>query len=141
MTRGAIILLPKLGPHEDLGNWRPITLLNATYKIVAKALQLCLKPLMGELISPDQTAFVPHRFILDNVFVAHETLDIAKRTKQSLLFLIVDFKKYFDKVIWPFLFASMEHLGLGPGFINLTKLLFNGASALVILNRQHSEPF
>ena len=87
MLHGAITLIHKSGPKEDLGNWRPITLLNAAYKIIAKALQLRLKPLMEALISPDQTAFVPHRFILDNVFVAHETLDIAKRTKQPLLFL------------------------------------------------------
>ena len=117
----AITLIHKSGPNDDLGNWRPITLLNSAYKIVAKALQIRLKPLLADLISPDQTAFVPHTFILDNVFVAHETLDIARRTKQPMLFLKVDFKKAFDKVSWPFLFASMDRLGIGPGFIDFTK--------------------
>ena len=141
MTLGAITLIHKAGPKEDLSNWRPITLLNATYKIVAKALQLRLKPLLPDLISSDQIAFVPNSFILDNVFVAHETLDIAKRTKQPLLFLKVDFKKAFDKVSWPFLFASMEKLGICPGFINYTKLLFEGASATVLVNKQQSQSF
>ena len=39
MTRGVITLIHKGGQKEDLGNWRPITLLNAAYKILAKALQ------------------------------------------------------------------------------------------------------
>jgi hypothetical protein len=39
MNNGLITLLHKGGDGEDLGNWRPITLLNIAYKILAKALQ------------------------------------------------------------------------------------------------------
>ena len=38
MTQGLITLLYKSGPKEDFGNWRPITLLNTAYKILAKVL-------------------------------------------------------------------------------------------------------
>jgi hypothetical protein len=38
MNHGLITLLHKGGDREDLGTWRPITLLNITYKILAKAL-------------------------------------------------------------------------------------------------------
>ena len=129
MTQGAITLIHKSGPTEELGNWQPITLFNTAYKILAKALQLRLKPLLPEIVSSDQTAFVSQRFILDNVFVTQEVIDISRRTKQPLLLLKVDFKKAFDKVSWPFLFASMRKLGIGPRFVALTELLFNGASA------------
>ena len=59
MIQGAITLLYKSGEKEDLSNWRSITLLNTSYKILAKALQLRLKPFLAEIISSDQTAFVP----------------------------------------------------------------------------------
>jgi hypothetical protein len=38
MNRGMIILLHKEGPREELTNWRPMTLFNVSYKIMAKAL-------------------------------------------------------------------------------------------------------
>lgn len=40
VTLGTIILLYKIGDHADLSSWRLMTLLNASYKIVAKALQI-----------------------------------------------------------------------------------------------------
>lgn len=42
MNKGLVVLLPKDGDRELLSNWRPITLLNTSYKIFAKSLQLRL---------------------------------------------------------------------------------------------------
>jgi hypothetical protein len=61
MNHGLITLLPKGGDTEALGNWRPITLLNVSYKILAKALQRRLQFLLPNVISDDQSAFLPLR--------------------------------------------------------------------------------
>jgi hypothetical protein len=37
-NKGLITLIPKLGDHAKIGNWRPITLLGSLYKILAKTL-------------------------------------------------------------------------------------------------------
>ena len=50
-TEGLIILFSKGGIHESLNNWRPITLLNVSYKILAKALQMRLQSVLMEVIS------------------------------------------------------------------------------------------
>jgi hypothetical protein len=39
VNKGLISLLQKDNATDDLTNWRPISLLNVAYKIVAKALQ------------------------------------------------------------------------------------------------------
>ena len=62
MNNGIIVLLHKEGALDSLTNYRPITLLNVSYKILAKALQIRLKSL-----DEDQTTFLPLRYILDNV--------------------------------------------------------------------------
>jgi len=80
MTSSAILLLFKAGDHANLSNWRPITLLNVSYKILAKVLQLRLQPLLKDIISTDQSAFLPGRFILDNILLQHETVDWAKES-------------------------------------------------------------
>ena len=59
MTKGLITLLHKGGIQESLNNWHPITLLNVSYKIFAKTLQVRLQPVLMEVISPDQSAFSP----------------------------------------------------------------------------------
>jgi hypothetical protein len=81
MTKGLIALLPKDANHEDLSNWRLIMLLNASYKIYAKAMQLRLQSLIPDVIHKDQSTFIPLRFILDNVLVQQETIAWANESK------------------------------------------------------------
>lgn len=93
VTHGMIALLHKGGPRQALMNWRPITLLNMGYKIYAKALQLRLQPALMDIISLDQSAFLPMRFILDNLLPTLETMAWAEQSEQALLFLKLDFSK------------------------------------------------
>jgi hypothetical protein len=51
VTAGMIALLHKGRERVALTNWRPITLLNLSYKKFAKALQLWLQPILSEIIN------------------------------------------------------------------------------------------
>jgi hypothetical protein len=90
MTRGLIALIPKEGNRENLSNWRPITLLNSSYKFFAKVLQTRFQTLLPDIIHDDQSAFLPLRFILDNVLVQHETIERVQESQQDLLLLKLD---------------------------------------------------
>jgi hypothetical protein len=68
VIEGLIVLLHKGGGHNIFNNWSPITLLNVSYKLFAKALQMRLQPVLMEIIFVDQSAFLPMRYILDNIF-------------------------------------------------------------------------
>lgn len=87
ITKGMIALLHKGGTRTAVRNWRPITLLNISYKIYAKALQLRLQPILMDIINPEQSAFLSLRFILDNLLLTYETTASAEKSKQSLFFL------------------------------------------------------
>jgi hypothetical protein len=134
VVRGLITLLHKGGDRLPLGNYRPITLLNCTYKFFAKLLQRRLQPVLLEVISPDQSAFLPRCYILDNIVLTQETINWAKTSNQPLVLLKLDFAKAYDRVSWRFPFKAMEVLGFDDRFIRMTKLLFSGASASVCLN-------
>ncbi len=70
INKGMIIFIPKSGDHSKLGNWRPITLLGNTYKILAKTLAGRIQTSFSLIIKPNQIGFVEGRSILDNTFLA-----------------------------------------------------------------------
>ena len=48
-----LVLLPKKGGAEKLGDFRPINLLGGLYKLLAKVLANRLKKVIGKVVSPD----------------------------------------------------------------------------------------
>lgn len=69
INKGNIKFIPKVGDPEDICNWRPITLLNVSYKIIDKALTLKVRHLLPLIVCPEQTGFIKSKFILDNIIV------------------------------------------------------------------------
>ena len=48
-----LVLIPKKGGAEDIGDFRPISLLGGLYKLLAKVLANRLKKVIGKVVSPD----------------------------------------------------------------------------------------
>lgn len=69
-----IALIPKSNNPHPLKEFRLISLIGCLYKIIAKILASRLKVVLSRIISPCQTAFLPHRQILDRVLIANELL-------------------------------------------------------------------
>jgi hypothetical protein len=106
-----IALLPKTEDRSRIQNFRPISLLNTLYKIIAKIYANRMKPLLHNWILPSQTGFVPNRCILDNIFLAFEAIEWALDSKQDTSMLLLDFEKAYDRVSWTFLEKTMENMG------------------------------
>ena len=86
--RGIIKLIPKKDTEPSLRNWRPITLLNCDYKIVAKALANRVKIFLRK-INSDQTGFMKGRFIGDNIRLIDGIINyIAEETLPGLLLFL-----------------------------------------------------
>ncbi|RVW16952.1 LINE-1 reverse transcriptase-like [Vitis vinifera] len=68
-----LVLIPKKGA-EELGDFRPISLVGGLYKLLAKVLANRIKNVVGKVVSSDQNAFVMDRQILDASLIANEFL-------------------------------------------------------------------
>lgn len=93
-----IALLPKSEDRLRIQNFRPISLLNTLYKIVAKVYANRIKPMLLNWILSSQTGFVPNKCILDNIFLAFEAIAWTRDSQQEIRMLLLDYKKSYDMV-------------------------------------------
>ncbi|KAK4381552.1 putative mitochondrial protein [Sesamum angolense] len=101
-----IALIPKCKKPDTLTQFRLISLCNVVYKITSKSIANRLKPLLDNIISSCQAAFVPGRLITDNVLLAFEVnhyLNTKKWGEKGYMALKLDISKAYDKVEWKFL--------------------------------------
>ena len=142
MRTGLIVLLYKgAGNRDEVANYRPITLLNADYKIIAKALACRFGGQLGAVIDPTQTAFLPSRWIGDNVLCHMEEIDFLQASQDPGCILLLDFAKAYDRLDRHWLLQCMQALGFGPQAIRCAQLMQADTQGCVLFNGWRSPMF
>nr|XP_016437813.1 PREDICTED: uncharacterized protein LOC107763827 [Nicotiana tabacum] len=67
-----LVPIPKVDSPNSFSDLRPISLSNFTAKIISKILSRRLNPILGKLISENQSGFVKGRLITENILLAQE---------------------------------------------------------------------
>lgn len=80
-----ITLIPKTTCPQRMMYFRPISLCNTIYKVISKVLVDRIRPLLKNLISPNQVSFVPGRQSYDNIMIAQEILQKYKLSKEMMV--------------------------------------------------------
>ena len=96
-----ITLILKVQIPRKVYEFRPISLSNVLYKLIAKVLANRLKPLLPKLISKTQSAFMSERLITDNILIAHEMLHYLKekrKGKMGYMALKLDISKTYNQI-------------------------------------------
>lgn len=86
---------------DDPKDLRPIALCNVLYRIIAKVQANRLQKILPQIISEEQSVFVPGKNITDNVLVAFEILHYMKRKnsgQDGVVALKLDISKAYDRV-------------------------------------------
>lgn len=140
---GLIVLLYKMGgkPRDDTDSYRPLTLLNSDVKLVAKVMAGRFGIPLDSVIDASQTAFVPGRWIGDNVLEHLEAVEYYPAAQESACIVGLDFAKAYDRIDRGWLGRCMEALGLPAPARRWVSLLLEGTRAVVTFNGHSSRAF
>jgi hypothetical protein len=135
-----ITLLPKEPDAKTLKKFRPISLLNCSFKIFGKLLNNRLIKVANRLIASNQTVFIKGRYILESVVASHEIIHEVHR-KESVVVLKLDYEKAYDCVSWIFLEEMLKSRGFGDKWRGWISKVVQGGSLCIRLNDENSTFF
>ena len=140
--RGLITLIPKKDkPKCSIKNWRPISLLNCDYKIAAKSIANRIKKTLPSIINSDQTGFLKHRFIGENIRLLNYIISYTEKVEIPGLLLFIDFEKAFDTLEWPFIEKTLKYFNFGGSLISWINLFYTDISSCIQNNGWSSDFF
>lgn len=140
-TDGWVCPIYKKGDKREISNYRPITVLNADYKMMTKAMATKLAEIAEHIIHPDQAGFVKGRKIHDNVKLTKLMVDYAEAEELGGVIVALDQEKAYDRINHEYLWEVMRHANFPRRFIRTVKYLYEAARSTVMLNGVMSEYF
>ena len=104
----------KKDDKEDIANYRPISLTNVDYRILAFVLARRLQRVIDSILSHDQTAYVRNRHMGYNMRLVEDVIEYYEQMQKRGIIFMADFTKAFDSLEWDFMYRSLEFFNFGP---------------------------
>ena len=134
-------LIFKKGDDCDLSNYRPISLTNVDYRIMAFVLAARLQCVLDSLISHDQTAYIKNRYMRYNIRLTEVVIDNFDKLQMNGVMFFADFQKAFDSLDWNFRFSTLDFFNFGPSFKDWIRTLYASPVGKVKNNGYMSDEF
>jgi len=135
------LILKKGKDPKKLDGWRPISLMNNDVKILSAALAARLRPLLPEVTSIEQGAFIENHVVHEGVRLVDQVIHTLESQRPAGRILAVDLRKAFDTVEHDYLWGVMDAMGFGAYFTGIIRTLYKGATSSVLNNGITTERF
>jgi hypothetical protein len=129
-----LTLIPKAKDASEMKLFRPISLLNCSFKIFSNVLTLRQEKVSQRLVAKEQSAFISGRFILESIVIAHEIVHSVHVAKDPGVVIKLDYEKTYDMVNLDLLVEILKGRGFGDRWIGWIKNCVFGGSVSVLAN-------
>ncbi|GJR21636.1 protein LAZ1 [Tanacetum coccineum] len=130
-----LALIPKVTTPMKVNDYRPISCCNVIYKCISKILTNRIIEGITEVVSDNQSAFVPSRRISDNILITQELMHNYHRNRgPPRCAFKVDIQKAYDTVDWSFLGYILKCFGFHHTMIRWIMACVTSASYSISIN-------
>ena len=116
-----VITLPKKGNLQQCQDYRAISLISHSSKVVLKIILNRLKPQAEKVIAEEQAGFRAGRSTTEQIFNPRILCEKYLQQQQDLYHVFIDFKKAFDRVWHAALWATMKKYNISTNLIQVIK--------------------
>lgn len=127
--------------RDNLCNWRPISLTNTDYKLLAKCLALRMSNVISDLISEDQVGFIKGRKASNIIRLIDDVIEHMNNENKPGILLALDYTRAFDSISKEFMLWAFRKFGFGENFTHWVKVLTNETESSINYLGWISEPF
>jgi len=117
-----IIPINKKGDKTDCNNYRGMSLLPTTYKILSNILLSRLILYAKEIIGDHQCGFRRNRSTTDQIFCIHQILEKKWEYNEPVNQLFIDFRKAYNSVRKEVLYKTLINFGIPRNLVMLIKM-------------------
>jgi hypothetical protein len=136
-----ITLVPKIDTPSSPNDFRPISLLNSSLKILTKLLATRLQNIILKLVHKNQYGFLKNRSIQDCLGWAFEYIFQCQQSNEEILVLKLNFEKAFDKIEHSTIIEILRARGFGDKWIKWAQLIMDSGTSFLLPNNVPRKKF
>jgi Reverse transcriptase (RNA-dependent DNA polymerase) len=131
-----IMLIPKIAQPNAPKDYKPISIGNILYWLLAKIITNRLQPLMQTVISKAQTAFIRGRSIRDSTILMQEVLHSfgSRAYKEKAFVLKADITKAFNTLEWSFIKHALAEINIPQKLSRLIMSCLSFSKITILIN-------
>jgi len=136
-----IVPICKKGDKTGCNNYRGISLLPTTYKVLSNILVSRLMSYAGEVIGDHQCGFRRNRSTTNHIFCIRQILEKKWDYNEAVHQLFIDFKKAYDSVRREVLYNILIEFGVPKELVRLVKMCLTETYNRVRVGKNVSDMF
>jgi len=140
-TESVLITIPKKANSRKCSDYRTISLISHTSKVLLKIIQKRISPRVEEVLSESQAGFRRGRSTVEQITTIKILNEKVRDTGKLIFHNFIDFRKAFDRVWHEALWHTMRKFNIGEGITTLVQKLYECAKSKVLVDDSYSEWF
>ena len=134
LLTGIMVLLPKVSKPSTVKDFRPLTMLNADYKLLARVLTARMTAVAHKVLHPMVVQPGGERNITAALADLRDAVAFFDHTQSPGCLLSADIVGAFNHVRHDFLFEVMRRMGFGEEFVNMIRTMYTGTTTRIQVN-------